>query len=648
MNEAQEPSLVPSEIERCLPAGEPLNGYSVSGVLDQNPNWAAKILEATCEAILVVDQEGEIKYANPQAAVLFGWERNELVGLSVETLIPPTYSKIHQTHRRAYLDNPTSRRMGAQREMLARTKDGRDFYAEISLSPYQVGDSALTICLLSDVSERVLTNQRLELSEKRIEQLINSFPVPTFVWQHQEADFILLKYNTVVQKYNQNSLKGTIGRNLRSIVAEGSELDEDIRRCYFEQKSFTSDIQSFQVPFADEVRDLVVTYVFLEPDLVFTVIDDVTSKLAAMGELQMLSSAVEQTADAVLITDRNGSIKYVNPAFEGMTGFTRSEVLGKNPRLLKSGKMSQEYYQQLWQTVLLGEPFQSQTINRRRDGSLLVVEQTITPIKDQYGKIIHLVSVLKDMTERIRLQEKDTELRLAGQIQKQLFPRQQPHIPGYDIAGAIFPATATSGDYFDYIEMQGNTIGIVVADVCDHGMGPALFMAEIRAYLRLIVGYESNPRVILHQINHQIHPDIDTHGFVTVFLARLDPTGNLLQCANAGNYPAFILNREGAFKNELRTDGLPLGVFTELELRPSEPLVLEPGDTAIFLTDGIPEASNADGEEFGVERTLDVIRRYQSEAAEKIVEQVRDEVLQFMGLTEQTDDQTIVICKRTL
>ena len=127
----------------------------------------------------------------------------------------------------------------------------------------------------------------------------------------------------------------------------------------------------------------------------------------------------------------------------------------------------------------------------------------------------------------------------------------------------------------------------------------------------------------------------------------LDPAHNLLHCSNAGIYPAFILNREGMLLRELRTDGTALGVFSKLNLRLSEPVCMEPGDTAIILTDGIPEATNLDGEEFGKERALAAIRRHLSEPAEKIIEKVHAEVKEFAGSAVQTDDQTIVVCKRT-
>ena len=136
----------------------------------------------------------------------------------------------------------------------------------------------------------------------------------------------------------------------------------------------------------DEVKDLVVTYVWAEPDLVLMVVDDVTASAPLFEELKKLSSVVEQTADAVFITDRTGVIEYVNPAFEQITGFTRGQALGQNPRILQSGQTPREFYQRLWKTVLDNRPFQGQTVNRRRDGTLFTAVQTITPMTDEEGR----------------------------------------------------------------------------------------------------------------------------------------------------------------------------------------------------------------------------------------------------------------------
>src|SRR5579885_46764 len=120
---------------------------------------------------------------------------------------------------------------------------------------------------------------------------------------------------------------------------------------------------------------------------------------------RMLASVVEQTDDAVTITDPDGVIEYVNPAFERMTGYSRSEVLGRKPSLLKSDRHDQAFYQRLWRTVLGGAPFREVFTNRRKNGEIYYEQKTITPLKDKHGKIVRLVSTGKDITEHRLAQE---------------------------------------------------------------------------------------------------------------------------------------------------------------------------------------------------------------------------------------------------
>jgi len=142
------------------------------------------------------------------------------------------------------------------------------------------------------------------------------------------------------------------------------------------------------------------------PDHFVVLVDDVTPRKLAEAEMHKLSSAIQQTADAVMITDRNGVIEYVNPAFERTTGYSRGEALGRKPSLVKSGLQSPEFYRRLWDTVLAGETFREVFINRRKDGEIYYEEKTISPLKDDLGHVTHFISTGKDITERMQAQER--------------------------------------------------------------------------------------------------------------------------------------------------------------------------------------------------------------------------------------------------
>lgn len=133
---------------------------------------------------------------------------------------------------------------------------------------------------------------------------------------------------------------------------------------------------------------------------------DITARKRADAQMQKLSMAMEQVADSVVITDREGRIEYVNAAFELLTGYSGEEVLGGKPNVLKSGQHGDDFYRQLWNRINTGEVFSDVFINRKRDGSIYYEQKTISPLKDQEGAITHFISTGKDITPWMQAQER--------------------------------------------------------------------------------------------------------------------------------------------------------------------------------------------------------------------------------------------------
>jgi PAS domain S-box-containing protein len=372
---------------------------------------------------------------------------------------------------------------------------------------------------------------------------------------------------------------------------------------------------------------------------------NVTARKKSEELVRRLSSAVEQTADSVFITDRDGRILYVNPAFEATTGYASEEALGKTPRILRSGEQDLAYYEKLWATVLGGDVFRSTTVNRKKNGELYYAEQTITPMKDQGGRVTHFVSVAKDMTEHRRIQEQTIEMRLAGVVQQQFYPQEPPDVPGLDIAGAVFSAEATCGDYFDFIPMRNDSLGVAIGDVSGHGLGPALVMAQTRAYLRAFAQTEDNVAEILGRVNKVLFPDLRSGFFVTLLLAAIDLSTRRVVYASAGHTPGHILDPSGEVKHVLARTGMPLGVEAESAYELAGDIVLEPGDLVMFLTDGVTESRSPQGEFFEAEGALAVVKAHRHERARQIVEHVHSGIRDFRASQRQLDDITMVVCK---
>jgi len=372
---------------------------------------------------------------------------------------------------------------------------------------------------------------------------------------------------------------------------------------------------------------------------------DVTAARKELAHIGLLSAVVEQTADTVVITDRDGLIEYVNPAVEQTTGFTAGELIGKTPRTFRSGAHTHAFYADLWTTLGEGRVYRGTLVNRKKNGDVYYAEQTITPIRDSAGTIVHYVSVGKDMTDRRRAAEQESRHLLARAVQQRLFPAAPPAACGFEIAGAAYTADKTGGDYFDFVPLPDLTTGVVVGDVSGHAFDAALVMAQTRAYLRSIAQTSADPGTILTRVNRVLAGDTPDSQFVTLVFACLHAPSNTLRYASAGQTPGFVLDKAGALKCELPSTGVPLGIFAAATFETAVTVPLVEDDLVVFFTDGVTEAEDANGEAFGAERAVDVVRRHCSEPASKIVHRVYRAVRKFAGSKAQEDDITAVICR---
>ena len=250
----------------------------------------------------------------------------------------------------------------------------------------------------------------------------------------------------------------------------------------------------------------------------------------------------------------------------------------------------------------------------------------------------------KERWEQERLRE---EIRLARVIQQKLFPVAPLPSASFDISGASYPAEATGGDYFDYIPMRDGGLGVVIGDVSGHGFGPALLMAELRAYLRALLLTRADVGEIVGLLNRALADDAPEGHFATLLLARLDPTTRSLVYASAGHMPGYILSPSGAVKSILLSTGTPLAVLPDAGFPAVTVAPLEPGELLLLLTDGIVEAHGPDEKLFGMDRVLDVVRAHQGRSARTIVDTLYGVVRDFCGAQTQLDDITVIVIKAT-
>ncbi|MGD0653521.1 MAG: SpoIIE family protein phosphatase [Thermoguttaceae bacterium] len=261
-----------------------------------------------------------------------------------------------------------------------------------------------------------------------------------------------------------------------------------------------------------------------------------------------------------------------------------------------------------------------------------------------------LVRSLRYAIERSRrhhaeeaMRDTSEEFRAAGEIQQRLYPARAPVLEGFEIAGALYPAKATAGDYFDYIPMLDDCLGLVVGDVSSHGMGPALVMSETRACLRTLAQANSDVGEILTRANRVLAADSSELHFVTLAMARLDPHNRTMVYASAGQR-GYLL-QTGYNVTILDSTSLPLGIREDTVVPSSQVYKLNTGDLATFFTDGVVEAESPGLVRYGFSRALEAIRSERHKSAQEIIESLYGEIKGFCRNQPQRDDITIVVVK---
>ncbi len=251
---------------------------------------------------------------------------------------------------------------------------------------------------------------------------------------------------------------------------------------------------------------------------------------------------------------------------------------------------------------------------------------------------------IRRIKEQTRMQQ---ELEIAKKVQLNLLPRGVPRLTGYDIHAACIPALEVGGDYYDFFHLNGNKLGIAIADVSGKGVPAAIYMTLTKGILQSHAENEQSPKTVLTRVNSQMYQTIERSWFVSMFYAVLEPETRQLHFARAGHNPVVWIHRDGSC--ELLDPpgiglGLEMGPVFQKTLQETR-LELRAGETLVFFTDGFTEAMNEQRQEYGEERFIDFLQKNTHESAEEMVRNTIAEIRSFTGGNEQHDDMTIIVIK---
>lgn len=250
---------------------------------------------------------------------------------------------------------------------------------------------------------------------------------------------------------------------------------------------------------------------------------------------------------------------------------------------------------------------------------------------------LHLQALEKERLER--------EMELAADIQQRLLPKDVPQVDGYEMIGWNRPTWQVGGDYFDFLPLADGRLGLVVADVTGKGLAAALLVSTLHSSLQLLFEGVSPDEALLARLNEHIVHSSSPNKFITLILAELDPATAKLRSLNAGHNPGMLVRADGSI-SELMPSGMPLGLLTGSSYH-AQNLDIGVGDLLCLFSDGITECTSVDDLEFGEERLEQLLLRERHNPLPEVMAAIDSAMGEFSAGCSQSDDQTVVLLRRT-
>jgi sigma-B regulation protein RsbU (phosphoserine phosphatase) len=268
-------------------------------------------------------------------------------------------------------------------------------------------------------------------------------------------------------------------------------------------------------------------------------------------------------------------------------------------------------------------------------------------IAEQSAFALYNAIIYSMANEKKRL---DHDLEIARDIQRILLPSEAPAIDGFQISGINVPARQVSGDYFDYIQVDHDRLGVAIADVSGKGVPASLIMAICRSVLRAEAARNPSPADVLRKVNRQLYPDIKEDMFISMAYLILGHQQAGVTLARAGHDAPLWYKRQSQTVAPVKSPGMVVGidsgsVFDRLTVDFAVPL--ERNDCLVLYTDGVTETLNSEGDEFGVDRMMQSVRASANDSAQAIVKRIIEDVREFTGSVPQNDDMTLIAIRKT-
>lgn len=383
-----------------------------------------------------------------------------------------------------------------------------------------------------------------------------------------------------------------------------------------------------------------------DDQVIYAVARDLTEHVAMEEKLRQRESReraiLDHTSAVIYVKDVAGHYEFVNRTYAELFGVDAASVAGRTDYDIFPPRFADAFSANDREVIRSREPVRCEECAPHQDGVHTYFSIKV-PLTDEGGAVRAVAGISTDMTEHLRARKLEEDIRLARIVQQRLFPARDPRIPGFDIAGTSAPMSQLCGDYFDFIFSEDRRkLFLAVGDVSGHGLGPALKMVEIRAILRLLLSRPCDLASAVRQVNQTLLEDSPESYFITLFVLELDLEAHVCRHVGIGHDAWRIGDRRAV---RLPSDTFPLGIAAIDDLQAAPETAIRSGDLFALFTDGLTEAMNAEGEAFGTQRVLDLVRQQADASADVIVDSLLTAAYEHSAGAGPHDDITVIIAK---